>query len=69
MEPLGDALRMMDFDTFISYSSTDKPAADATCAVLENSGIRCWIAPRDIRAGVEYAAAILDAIDRCRVMV
>jgi hypothetical protein len=59
---------MTDFDTtFISYSSKDKPAADATCAVLESAGIRCWIAPRDIRPGTEYGAAIIDAIDRCRV--
>jgi hypothetical protein len=59
----------MDFDDFISHSVKDKPTADAACAVLERSGIRCWIAPRDIRAGGEYAAAIIDAIGRCRVMV
>ena len=59
----------MDFDAFISYSSKDKPAADAACAVLEGSGIRCWIAPRDVMPGGEYGAAIMDAIERCRVMV
>ena len=60
---------MMEFDVFISYSARDKTAADAACAVLEGAGIRCWIAPRDIRAGSEYGAAIVDAIDRCHVMV
>jgi TIR domain len=60
---------MMEFDAFISSSSRDKTAADATCAVLESVGIRCWIAPRDVRPGVEYGAAIIDAIERCRVMV
>jgi TIR domain len=35
---------MMAFDVFISYSSKDKTTADATCASLENAGIRCWIA-------------------------
>jgi hypothetical protein len=60
---------MMQFDAFISYSSHDKTAADAACAVLEGAGIRCWIAPRDIMAGGEYGAAIIDAIDRCKVMV
>jgi hypothetical protein len=60
---------MMEFDAFISYSSQDKTAAHAACAVLESAGVRCWIAPRDIMAGDEYGAAIVDAIDRCRVMV
>ncbi len=59
----------MPFDAFISYSSKDKIAADAACAVLEGAGVRCWIAPRDIRAGGEYGAAIVEAIDQCRVMV
>ena len=60
---------MMEFDAFISSSSRDKTAADATCAVLESAGVRCWIAPRDVRPGVEYGAAIINAIERCRVMV
>ena len=59
----------MSFDTFISYSSKDKTTADATCNALESAGIRCWIAPRDIRAGIEYAAGIMEGIDACRVMV
>ena len=59
----------MAFDTFISYSSKDKTAADAACAVLEQAGIRCWIAPRDIRPGQEYGHSIIEAIDQCRVMV
>jgi hypothetical protein len=37
--------------------------------VLERAGIRCWIAPRDIRPGQEYGQSIIEAIDRCRVMV
>jgi hypothetical protein len=59
----------MDFDIFISYSSKDKPTADAACAVLEANGIRCWIAPRDVVPGGEYGAAIVDAIERCCAMV
>ena len=59
----------MAFDVFISYSSKDKVAADATCATLEAAGIRCWVAPRDIMPGSEYGAAIIDALDRCRVVV
>jgi hypothetical protein len=59
----------MPFDAFISYSSQDKMAADACCAMLEGAGVRCWIAPRDVRPGAEYGAAIIDAIEQCRLMV
>src|ERR1700692_1030747 len=59
----------MPFDVFISYSSKDKTTADAACAALESAGIRCWIAPRDIHAGIEYAASIVEGIDSCRIMV
>jgi hypothetical protein len=38
----------MEFDAFISHSSSDKTAADAACAVLESTGIRCWISPRGL---------------------
>jgi hypothetical protein len=58
----------MKFDVFISYSHTDKKAADAACAVLEAAGIRCWIAPRDVGPG-EYATNIVRAIGECRVFL
>jgi ankyrin repeat protein len=59
----------MAYDAFISYSSKDKPVADAVCASLEAGGIRCWIAPRDILPGREWGAAIIEAIHASRVMV
>jgi hypothetical protein len=59
----------MAHDVFISYSSKDKPVADAVCAGLEARGIRCWIAPRDILPGVDWGAAIVDAISGAKVMV
>lgn len=59
----------MAFDVFISYSSRDKTTAEAACAALESTGACCWIAPRDIRAGVEYAEGIIEGIDSCRIMV
>ena len=59
----------MAFDVFLSYSSKDKAAADAACGMLESAGVRAWIAPRDVRPGVEYGAAIVDAIEQCRVLV
>jgi hypothetical protein len=59
----------MAHDVFISYSSKDKPAADATCAVLESKGVRCWIAPRDIMPGSDWGEAIVDAIHASRAFV
>jgi formylglycine-generating enzyme required for sulfatase activity len=59
----------MSFDVFISYAHQDKATADAACAKLETDGIRCWIAPRDVPPGAEWAGAIIDAIDHCRAMV
>jgi TIR domain len=56
-------------DVFISYATIDKPIADAVCAKLEERGIRCWIAPRDILAGMDYAEAIIVAIDSAKIMV
>ncbi|MGO9774112.1 MAG: toll/interleukin-1 receptor domain-containing protein [Roseiarcus sp.] len=57
------------FDVFISYANADKTTADAVCATLEGSGIRCWIAPRDIVPGSDWSAAIVEALGRCRLLV
>lgn len=56
------------YDVFISHSSKDKAAADATCHALEARGIRCWIAPRDIRPGANWGESILGAISSVRIM-
>lgn len=59
----------MAYDIFISHSSKDKAVADATCACLESRGLRCWIAPRDIVAGAEWGASIIDGIQGSKAMV
>ena len=41
----------MSHDIFVSYSSKDKAVADAIVSALENSGLRCWVAPRDVKPG------------------
>jgi hypothetical protein len=56
-------------DVFLSYSNKDKAAADAVCHALERNGIRVWMAPRDILAGVGWAQSIIGAINGARVMV
>jgi hypothetical protein len=59
----------MSYQVFISHSSKDKNIADAVCNHLENSGIACWIAPRDIKVGSEWAKAIVDGISTCKVLL
>ncbi len=36
---------------------------------LENKGIRCWIAPRDVQPGLSFAGEITRAIEHSKVMV
>ena len=57
----------MQHDVFISYSSKDKQIADALVHYLEEQKIRCWIAPRDIMGGAEYADVIVEAIESTSV--
>ena len=53
----------MAHDVFITYSTRDKAIAEAVCATLESKHITCWIAPRDVLPGTEWAEAIVDAIN------
>jgi hypothetical protein len=59
----------MAHDIFISYSTRDKPVADAVCAKLEAEGLRCWVAPRDIIPGMDWGSSIIEAIEGARLMV
>lgn len=59
----------MAHDVFISHSSKDKTVSDAVCAALENGGIRCWVAPRDVQPGRSFAGEITRAIQESKIMV
>ncbi len=59
----------MAHDVFISYSSHDKATADAVCAVMEHRGIRCWMAPRDVQPGQDWATSIIQAINGAKVFL
>lgn len=59
----------MPYEVFVSYAHQDKSIADAACALLEQEGIRCWIAPRDIAPGADWGAAVINAIKSCRAVV
>ncbi len=56
-------------DVFISYSHKDAQVADAICHHLEEAGIRCWYAPRNIGPGAEWADAIIEALEECSIVV
>lgn len=54
---------------FISHSSADAACAQRMCEKLEENGLTCFIAPRDIKAGSLYAEEIVDGIDRSDAMI
>ena len=56
----------MAHDVFISHSTEDKPAV---CAILEENGVRCWIAPRDIMPGADWGESIVKGIRTSRVLL
>ena len=56
-------------DVFISHSSADSKLAYAMCDYLEEKGIRCWIAPRDIPGGEKYGKSIIMGLKTCKIMV
>jgi hypothetical protein len=56
-------------DVFISYAEEDQAVAALACKRLEDVGVSCWMAPRDILPGKTWAASIIDAIESCRAMV
>jgi hypothetical protein len=57
------------YQVFVSYATEDADTASRVCALLEADGLTCWIAPRDVRAGTDYAAAIMDAIRSAQLVV
>lgn len=54
---------------FISHASVDAELAADMCAFLESKGLPCWYAPREIGGGADFAAAIIDGVEQCRVML
>jgi TolB-like protein len=56
-------------DVFISYASQDTGVAHDIVATLERSGLRCWIAPRDVTPGAHYADSIILAIIGAKAFV
>jgi TolB-like protein len=56
-------------DAFVSYASQDAAVANAVVENLEQHGIKCWIAPRNVTPGSQYADEIVGAINNTKVLV
>jgi TolB-like protein len=54
---------------FISYASQDAAVSAALVEALERHGIPCWIAPRNVKPGAQYADAIVRAINEAKAVV
>ena len=59
----------MEKQVFISHSQKDKAIAEIICSSLEQAGIECWIAPRDIPYGTDWAGEIADAIKASKMFL
>lgn len=57
------------FAAFISHSSKDSEFAEEIQLRLEEQGLACWIAPRNVRVGQEYGEEISRGINRSRCLV
>jgi hypothetical protein len=56
-------------EVFVSYSQPDYDCAMQLVTRVEQEGINCWIAPRDIAPSADWAAEIIDAIANSRIMI
>lgn len=54
---------------FISHAKADAKKAQEIAASLEERGLKCWIAPRDVKAGRSYGDEIIRGIESTRSFV
>ena len=54
---------------FISYAKADTKKAQEIATSLEQRGLTCWIAPRDVRVGRTYGDEIIRGIETSRTLV
>lgn len=59
----------MAHDVFISYSTKNTEYANTVCERLEENGIECWIAPRNIKTGTNFAKEIMDGLNTAKIVV
>jgi len=54
----------MAHDVFISHSVKDKAVAEAIVARLEAESVTCWVAPRDVVPGADWANRSLTRLNQ-----
>ena len=54
---------------FISHAKADAKKASAIAEALESRGFKCWIAPRDVKAGRSYGDEIIRGIESAQNFV
>jgi|GEM_PF-3403351 Tfp pilus assembly pilus retraction ATPase PilT len=59
----------MSHQVFISYSTKDSATTQSVCGAIESAGYKCWVAPRDVIPGRDYAEEIINAIENCTLML
>ena len=62
-------LRRVPAPVFISYASPDLDSAITARDDLETDGVECWMAPRDVPPGADFAEVIPAAIAEATVVV
>ena len=59
----------MNHEVFISYANADRSVADSLVERIEETGVRCWIAPRDEVPGLRYGDVIDEAVEQATVVI
>ncbi len=54
---------------FLSVSDRDRKVAEEICGLLEELGLDCWLATRDIQPGSDWGASIIEAIQESRLLL
>lgn len=56
-------------ELFLSHASRDADLATTICRAFEAAGTACWVAPRDIPEGADWAAEIVSAIEASQALL
>lgn len=60
---------LYQYDLFISYATKNADIAKYVVEKIERRGKRCFIAPRDIRSGADYASEIVKGISNSQAVL